>query len=171
MRSNLSRIYGFAFLCFCVTFFIQGETQKQVLGQNLALKTKPILIMLPDLLFENDVKVVLHKQPSGWFMNFEGHFKNDGNADANNIKLTGFIKRAVPPHTLTKIISRILGVYWPKVLKHTSCSLGFGQVLPPEVGPGRYTATLILDPDNTIAEINENNNRIIVPFEIKLIKK
>jgi hypothetical protein len=158
-------------LCFCVTFFIQAGTQKQAVDQQLLLKANPVAINLPDLLFENDVKIILHKQPSGWFMNFEGHFKNAGNADANNVKLIGNIKRAVEPHAITEIISRILGVYWPKVLKHTSCSLGFGQVLPKDVGPGKYTATLILDPDNTIAEINEHNNRIIVPFEIKLTKK
>ena len=167
MKRKLSGIFGFALVCFFATFFIQAATQKQAGDQKMLPETKPILVLLPDLLFENDVKVVLHKQPNDWFMNFEGHFKNAGNVDAKNIKLTGFIKRAVPPRTRTKIISRILGVYWPKVLKHTSCSLGFGQVLPPGVGAGKYTATLILDPDKTIAEIDEYNNRIIVPFEIK----
>ncbi len=146
------------------------ELNRAVLKEPLQIK-KPMEIALADLQFENDVKVRVRYQQTSYFLNFDGHFKNSGAVDANGVRLVVHIRKIKPTLGLSKFPKRIIKtigpVYWPKIAKKTTALLGFGSAIPHSAGKGKFSATLILDPDDTITELSENNNQKVVTFVIK----
>ena len=171
MKRGTFKIFGFVLICFLMCAFIQGRISTKVDKQKQVTPIKDLQLALAELHFLNDVKIVIRDQPTSWFFNFEGHYENSGNVAANGVRLLVEIRKVKNPNTIrptlsTRIIKKFGPVFWPSIPKKTTVLLGFGSALPKSFGKGKYSATLILDPDKTIPELNENNNKKVLILKL-----